>query len=93
MTLQSVSQSLQRAGRTENYIPELRLAIEILDRLNGEAKVKGYICEKQGIRYIWVPLKRKDSLTGGPESEIGAPFLPCTLIRAVNDHINEQLKK
>lgn len=48
----------------ENYIPELRLAIETSDRLKSEAKVKGYICERQGIRYIWVPLKRKDSLTG-----------------------------
>lgn len=26
--------------------------------------MKGYICEKQGIRYIWIPLKRKDSLAG-----------------------------
>lgn len=48
----------------ENYIPALRLAIETSERLKGEAKVKGYICEKQGIRYIWIPLKRKDSLAG-----------------------------
>ncbi len=26
-------------------------------------KVKGYICEKRGIRYVWVPLRRKDSLS------------------------------
>ena len=48
----------------ENYIPELRLAIETSERLKEATKVKGYICEKQRIQYIWIPLKRKDSLAG-----------------------------
>lgn len=47
----------------ENYIPDLRIAIETAERQKEEAKVKGYICEKRGIRYVWVPLRRKDSLS------------------------------
>lgn len=47
----------------ENYIPDLRIAIETAERQKEEVKVKGYICEKRGIRYVWVPLRRKDSLS------------------------------
>lgn len=48
----------------ENYIPELNVAIETSETLNREAEVKRYICEGKGILYIWVPLKRKDTLIG-----------------------------
>ena len=48
----------------ENYIPELKAAIETSEKLRGEAVVKRYICEKQGIHYFWIPMKQKDSLIG-----------------------------
>lgn len=48
----------------ENYMPELELAIKTSAKLKEEAKVKRHICEKQGVHYIWVPLKKNDSLAG-----------------------------